>query len=66
MSPRSPHVNVRMHRSAYDQLDQLTVKLTAELGRRLSLIDVLDVVITMGCRREDECAEMLKSLSDQA
>ena len=64
MSPRSPHVNVRMRRHNHDQLDQLTLKLSTKLGRRLSLADVHDAVITVGCRHEDECAELLKTMSD--
>lgn len=52
MSPRSPHVNVRMHRHTHDQLDQLAIELSAVFSRRMSLTDVLDFVVATADRAE--------------
>jgi hypothetical protein len=45
MSPRSPHVNVRVRRRTHDQLDQIAIQLSAVIGRRLSLTDVLAAAV---------------------
>ncbi|MGH3477900.1 MAG: hypothetical protein ACRDTZ_00020 [Pseudonocardiaceae bacterium] len=60
MSPRSPHVNMRVPRATHDQLTHLAIELAPVVGRRLSLTDILTAVTSVGSDHLSECVELLK------